>query len=48
MPESWGIAIRSYAFAARTGRLQAGQLDAAYLAKCEAQIVAAGDDALRW
>jgi alpha-tubulin suppressor-like RCC1 family protein len=48
MSESWGSAIRSYAFAARTGRLQASQLDAAYLAKCEAQIVAAGDDALRW
>lgn len=48
MSEGWGNAIRSYAFAARTGRLQAGQLDAAYLAKCEAQIVAAGDDALRW
>ncbi|MCX6955066.1 MAG: glycoside hydrolase family 9 protein, partial [Verrucomicrobia bacterium] len=48
MSESWGNAIRSYAFAVRTGRLTAGQLDAAYLAKCEAQIVAAGDDALRW
>jgi len=48
MSEGWGNAIRSYAFAARTGRLSAGQLDAAYLAKCEAQIVAAGDDALRW
>ena len=48
MSESWGNAIRSYAFAVRSGRLQAGQLDAAYLAKCEAQIVAAGDDALLW
>ncbi len=48
MSESWGNAIRSYAFAVRTGRLTAGQLDAAYLAQCEAQIVAAGDDALRW
>ncbi|MDO8541530.1 MAG: glycoside hydrolase family 9 protein [Opitutaceae bacterium] len=48
MSESWGNAIRSYAFAVRTGRLQASQLDPAYLAKCEAQIVAAGNDALRW
>ena len=48
MSESWGSAIRSYAFAVRTGRLQASQVDAAYLAKCEAQIVAAGDDALLW
>ena len=48
MSESWGNAIRSYAFAVRSGRLAAGQLDVAYLAKCETQIVAAGDDALRW
>ncbi|HTB79503.1 MAG TPA: glycoside hydrolase family 9 protein [Opitutaceae bacterium] len=48
MSESYGNAIRSYAFAVRTGRLQASQLNAAYLAKCEAQIVAAGDDALLW
>jgi len=44
----YGNAIRSYAFAVRTGRLQASQLDATYLAKCEAQIVAAGDDVLKW
>jgi len=48
MFQSWGNAIRSYAFAARTGRLPASQLDAAYLAKCEGQIRAAGDDALRY
>jgi hypothetical protein len=48
MSESWGNAIRSYAFAARTSRLLASQLDSAYLAACEAQIVAAGDDALQW
>jgi len=48
MSESYGCAIRSYAFAARTGRLQPGQLDPAYLAKCNAEIVAAGDDALLW
>jgi hypothetical protein len=45
---SWGNAIRSYAFAARSGRVPASQLDAAYLATCEAQVKAAGDDALRW
>ncbi|HWA10522.1 MAG TPA: glycoside hydrolase family 9 protein [Opitutaceae bacterium] len=48
MSESWGNAIRSYAFAARSGRLPASALDAGYLASCEAQIVAAGDDALDW
>ena len=44
----WGNAVRSYAFAARSGRLASGQLDAAYLAKCEAEIRSAGDDATRW
>jgi hypothetical protein len=48
MSESYGNAIRSYAFAARTGRLPAAQLDAAYLAKCEAQILAAANDAVTW
>ncbi|HWD91980.1 MAG TPA: glycoside hydrolase family 9 protein [Verrucomicrobiae bacterium] len=43
MPESYGNAIRSYAFAARSGRLQANQLNSAYLAKCQAEIAAAGD-----
>jgi hypothetical protein len=48
MSECWGNAIRSYAFAARSGRLPASALDAAYLANCEGQIVAAGDDVLDW
>ncbi len=48
MSESWGNAIRSYAFAARSGRQPASALDAAYLALCEGQVVAAGDDALDW
>ena len=48
MSESWGNAIRSYAFAARSGRLPASALNAAYLANCETQIVAAGDDVLDW
>ena len=48
MSESWGNAIRSYAFAARTGRLPLSALNASYLAACEAQIVAAGDDVVTW
>ena len=48
MSESWGNAIRSYAFAARSGRLPLGALKASYLGLCEAQVVAAGDDALGW
>ncbi len=44
--EGYGCAARDYAFAALNGRLQASQLDPAYLAKCDAQITAAGDDAL--
>jgi uncharacterized membrane protein len=48
MSEGWGNAIRSYAFAARSGRLPQTALDPAYLAACDAQIVAAGDDAVTW
>jgi hypothetical protein len=48
MSESYGNAIRSYAFAARSGRLKPGQLDPAYLSACETEILAAGDDALLW
>ncbi|HWA26510.1 MAG TPA: glycoside hydrolase family 9 protein [Lacunisphaera sp.] len=44
----WGNAVRVYAFAARSGRLSTGQLDAAYLAKCEAEVKSAGDDVLKW
>jgi hypothetical protein len=46
MSEGWGNAIRDYAFAARSGRLSKGALDASYLAACEGQVVAAGDNAL--
>jgi len=48
MSEGWGNAIRTYAFAARSGRLLQSALNPAYLAACEAQIVAAGDDAVTW
>jgi hypothetical protein len=43
LAECYGNAIRSYAFAARSGKLPASALDSAYLAKCEAEIIAAGD-----
>jgi hypothetical protein len=39
--------LRSYAFAARSGRLPAGKLDSGYLLKCEAELRRAADDALR-
>ncbi len=48
MSEGWGNAVRSYAFAARSGRLAANQLDANYLAKCITTITNAGNDALLW
>lgn len=46
--EGYGCAIRTYAFAARSGRLQASQLNASYLAKCEAEIIAGADDHVRF
>jgi hypothetical protein len=48
MSESWGNAVRSYCFAARSGRLPVEALDARYLRLCEGQVLAAGDDALSW
>jgi hypothetical protein len=45
---SYGNAIRSYAFAVRTGRLSPNQVDPTFLQKCRAQIKAAADDALSW
>ena len=48
MSQGWGNAIRTYAFAARSGRLPQGALNAAFLAACEGQVVAAGDDAVTW
>ncbi len=48
MSQAYGHAIRSYAFAARSGRVQASSLDQTFLAKCEAEVVAAGDDVLKW
>lgn len=48
MSESWGNAIRSYAFAARSGRMSKEKLDARYLDICEGQVIAAAEDALGW
>jgi hypothetical protein len=48
LSEGWGNAIRTYAFAARSGRLPASALNTSYLGACENQIRLAGDDALRW
>jgi hypothetical protein len=44
--EGYGNAVRSYAFAARSGRLQSSQLDSAYLAKCEQQVTLCAQDQL--
>jgi hypothetical protein len=48
LPECYGHAIRSYAFGALSGRVAASQLDPTFLAKCQAEIAAAGDDVLNW
>jgi len=48
MAEGWGNAIRDYAFAASSGRLSASDLDANYLAMCQTQIVAAGNNVVSW
>jgi Glycosyl hydrolase family 9/Cellulase N-terminal ig-like domain len=46
MYEGYGCAYRTYAFAARTGRLQPAQLNSSYLAKCEAEIKFAASNAM--
>ncbi len=45
---SYGNAMRSYAFAASSGRLPRTRLAGGYLAKCEAELRRAGEDAARW
>ncbi len=45
--DAYGCAIRSYAFAVKTGKLKREQLDRILLQGCEAEIVAAGEDQLR-
>jgi hypothetical protein len=48
MSECYGHAIRSYAFGARSGRVASSALDQSFLAKCEAEIIAAGDNVMNW
>jgi hypothetical protein len=48
MFEAYGCAIRSYAFAARSGRVAEAKLDPAYLAKCRAEIAGAARDHVDW
>lgn len=44
----FGNAARTYAFAARSGRLPASALDRDYLLQCENELIAAAEDQLRW
>jgi hypothetical protein len=46
--ECYGNAIRSYAFAVQSGRLQASQLNSTFLAACQAEVTAAANDAMTW
>jgi hypothetical protein len=46
--EGYGCAIRTYAFAARSGRLPESRLNLSYLDKCESEIIVAGDDHTRF
>ncbi|MHB2018924.1 MAG: glycoside hydrolase family 9 protein, partial [Candidatus Xenobia bacterium] len=46
--ESYGCAIRSYAFAARTGRVPVRALDPRLLQACEHEIEATADDDAAW
>jgi hypothetical protein len=49
MSESYGSAIRSYAFAVQSGRIAStSQLDPTFLAKCQTEIITAGDNMLTW
>ena len=48
MFEGYGCAIRTYAFAARSGRLSTNVMDLNYLALCENEIKATGDDIARF
>jgi hypothetical protein len=42
--ESYGCAVRSYAFAEKTGRASPVRLDAKHLAACRQEIIAAGEE----
>jgi hypothetical protein len=45
--ESYGCAVRSYAFAAKAGKIKRDQQNLLYLDRCEAEIVASGEDQLQ-
>jgi hypothetical protein len=45
--DAYGCAIRSYAFAAISGRLKREQLDQLLLARCQDEVAAAGQDQMR-
>jgi len=45
--ESYGCAIRSYAFAAKAGKIIRERLDQRLLQECEKEIVASGEDQMR-
>jgi hypothetical protein len=47
MCQCYGHTIRSYAFAVQSKRATAQQLDAGFLAKCQAEIKTAGDDMVK-
>ncbi|EEF63237.1 glycoside hydrolase family 9 protein [Pedosphaera parvula] len=44
--EAYGCATRSYAFAAKSGRIKRERLDPALLSKCEEELIAAAQDQL--
>lgn len=46
--ESYGRAIRSYAFAVKTGRVKPEQIDSGFQQKCQTEIIACADDQMRW
>ena len=46
--ESYGRAIRSYVFGARTGRIPLDRLNPLFLSRCEAELLAGANDQLRW
>jgi hypothetical protein len=46
--EGYGCATRSYAYGVRSGRVAPGQLNAAFLAKCEAQLLLGAEDQVRF
>jgi hypothetical protein len=46
--ESYGRAIRSYVFGARTGRIPRERLNDSFFRRCDAELRAAADDQLHW